>query len=92
MTLVTLLGVLGNALFIVAALPEAVATIKAGKALGTPLSLIVMVLLGFIAMFWYTYLKLGFDWVLATNYGAQFIVWFILLFYRLFRNKKSVMV
>ncbi len=87
LTSISLLGLLGNGLFVYAAMPEAIRTIKAGKALATPLDLIVTVMLGFIVMYTYTFLKSGWDMIFAINYGIQALIWGILLYYRLFRSK-----
>jgi hypothetical protein len=87
MNFISILGLLGNALFIYAALPEAIRTIRAGKALATPLDLIVTVMLGFIVMYAYTFFKSGWDVIFAINYGVQASIWGILLYYRLFRNR-----
>jgi hypothetical protein len=87
MTLTSILGLVGNALFIYSAAPELYRTIRAGKALGTPMDLILTICLGMITMWIYTFLKNGFDLILALNYGIQAFVWFILLYYRLFRYR-----
>jgi hypothetical protein len=89
MILIHALGLLGNGLFIYAALPEVRRTIRAGKALATPLDLIITVLLGFVVMWIYTFLSRGWDIILAINYGMQFVIWGILLYYRLFRRMKN---
>lgn len=87
MTLTSVIGLLGNILFIYSALPELIRTIKAGKALGSPLDLILTICLGMVTMWCYTYLSRGFDWILVLNYGIQFIIWSGLLYYRLFKYR-----
>lgn len=87
MTLTSVIGLLGNILFIYSALPEVVRTIKAGKALGSPLDLILTICLGMLAMGLYTYLSRGFDLILVLNYGLQFILWSILLYFRIFKYR-----
>jgi hypothetical protein len=87
-TFTNVLGLIGNGLFIYSAAPELYRTVTAGKALGTPLDLILTVALGMIVMGLYTYLS--HDWVLVLNYGLQFLIWGILLYYRLFRNGSPI--
>ncbi len=89
MTITSIIGLVGNLLFVYAAIPEVIRTIKAGKALSTPLDLIVTVLLGFVAMWSYTYLSRGWDLILTLNYCLQFSIWSVLLFYRLTKYQKE---
>jgi hypothetical protein len=84
---IKLLGLIGGSLFAYAAVPQALATVRAGRHLGTPLNIMVPIFLGTVVMYTYLYTSWGFDWVLTVNYVIEAASWAVLLFYRLFRNK-----
>ncbi len=88
MTFLEVFGLLAGALFAYAAVPAAVRTVRAGKHLGTPLDIITAITAGTVTMYIYLLVTYGFNWVLAVNYGVEFVSWAVLLFYRLRRVAK----
>jgi hypothetical protein len=81
------IGLIGGFCFAYAALPASIATCKAGKSIGTPLSLAWLVLLGTIFMYIYLTVSHGLDWVITVNYAAEAITWLIILWYHYFPRK-----
>ena len=76
-----LLGIFGGFCFAYCGVPTAWATVKAGKSLGTPLSVAWMIFLGALTMFTYLYLRYGFNWILTLNYVIEAISWGVVVFY-----------
>lgn len=68
---ISLLGIIGGALFGFAAVPQAIATLKARKGLGTFLSIILSVLGGTLFMYAYLTARNGFDPLLTVIYAVS---------------------
>lgn len=79
-----LLGVLGGVAFGWAAVPAAVATAKARRSIGTPLSVILSITLGTLLMYAYLVIEYGFNWVITVNYSVEFASWAVLLWFHFF--------
>jgi hypothetical protein len=79
--MLSLLGLLGGALFAWAAVPASIATVRAGKSIGVPVGLAWAITLGTVLMFAYLTLRNGLDWVLVVNYGVEFVSWAVILRY-----------
>jgi hypothetical protein len=82
----SILGIVGGILFALAPSIAVYKTIKAKKALGTPVSLSVIVCLGTIVQYVYLVASYGFDTVLFLNYLTGLVLWLTLLYYGAFRN------
>lgn len=86
MSPVNILGLLGGVFFAYAAVPQAVRTIRAGRHLGTPVSIAVAIVAGTILSYSYLRLAHGFDWIITVNYSVEALSWAVLLFYAVFRR------
>lgn len=81
MILIPAMGLVAGALFATSGLPVAVATIRAGKHLGTPVTVICAIFFGAVLMYAYLLATYGFDRILAISYGLEISTWGVLLFY-----------
>ena len=88
--MLSLLGLIGGALFAFAALPAVIRTIKAGKSLGTPVDISLVICLGTVVQYLFLLLSYGFSTVLFCNYLAGFVCWVILLYYGVFKKNVTV--
>ena len=82
--ILTVLGVLGGFAFAFAAVPQAVATWRAGKSLGTPPSIAWAIFVGCICLYAYLTGTHGFDLLLTLVYGVETISWATLLWFNYF--------
>ena len=85
--MIKLLGLLAGFCFAYCGCPAAYATAKAGKSIGTPVSIAWMIFLGAILMYAYMFLSYGFDLILAINYIVEAISWGIIVLYHYFPRK-----
>lgn len=76
-----LLGLLGGMCFAYAGVPSALATFKAGKSIGIPISTALLIFSGTILLYAYLYLSYGFDWILTLNYSIEAISWGVIVRY-----------
>ena len=84
-----LIGLLGGICFAYAGVPSAYLTVKAGKSIGVPINMAILIFMGTILLYCYLYLKFGFDWVLTLNYSVEAISWAVIIKYHYFPvNKK----
>ena len=67
--------------------PAAYKTIRAGKSLGTPISIAWMIFLGSIFMYSYLTLTYGFDIIITLNYSIEAVSWGILVLYHYLTKK-----
>lgn len=74
-TLTYVLGLLGGACFAYCGVPTAVQTYRAGKSVGTPVSVAWMISLGSLFMYSYLFRSYGFDLVLTINYAVELASW-----------------
>ncbi len=79
--MLSLIGLIGGFFFAYAAVPQTIKTIKAGKHLGTPVSIATAIILGTIFMYVYLYQTYGFNWVITINYIVELVSWVILWCY-----------
>ena len=79
--MISLLGIVAGAFFAYAAVPQALRTIKAGKHLGTPIDLAIVIFLGTILMAAYLFFSYGFNLILAVNYTVEAWSWGVLIWY-----------
>ena len=84
MNIIPLLGILGALAFCFAAIPTAFATVRAGRSIGTPLSVITAILFGNILMYAYLFLQYGFNPILTFSYGIELLSWGVLLKFHIF--------
>jgi len=82
-----LLGLVGGFFFAACGVPAAFATVRAGRSVGTPISVASMILAGAICMYLYLLLTYGFDWVLAINYAVETASWGTIVAYHYFPRK-----
>jgi hypothetical protein len=81
MLLIKLLGIIGGFCFAYCGVPAAYHTIKAGKSIGTPISIAWMITIGAIAMYLYLLCTYGFDTILTINYSVETLSWAIIVVY-----------
>jgi hypothetical protein len=84
--MLSFLCILGGLLFAYAAIPQTIKTIRAGKSLGTPNDISIVVLSGTVIMYTYLTAAHGFDIFLTINYVIEALSWGILLFYGVFKK------
>lgn len=85
-TIIGLLGVIGGFCFAYCGVPAAFATLKAGRSIGTPVSIAWMIFTGSMFMYSYLLLRYGFDLILAINYAIEIFSWGILVVYHYRRD------
>jgi uncharacterized protein with PQ loop repeat len=83
--MLSLLGILGGILFLIAPLPAAIRAIKAKKT-DMPVDVSLVVCLGTVTQYVYLLLSYGFSTVLFANYLVGFVCWAILLFFGVFKK------
>jgi len=76
-----LLGIIGTLLLVSSGIPTAYRTYKAGKSIGTPISIAWMVVLGLKFMFAYLYFQYGFNLLIAGSYLIQILSWEVIIYY-----------
>ena len=84
---VKMVGIIGGCLFAYCGVPTAYMTIKAGKSIGTPVTIAWSIAVGALCMYSYLYLTYGFDLLLAINYSIEFGSWAAIVFYH-YRGSK----
>lgn len=84
-----LLGILGGIFFAYCGVPASYATVKAGKSIGTPVSIAWMICLGAILMYLYLYRSYGFDLILTVNYLVEAGSWGTIVYYHYFGKKNG---
>lgn len=82
--MIRLLGIIGGLCFAYCGVPTALKTWRAGKSIGTPISVAWMIFLGAVAMYAYLTASYGFDWLLTVNYGVEAFSWLIVVWYHYF--------
>lgn len=87
MSIVEIFGIIGGFCFAYCGVPAAWATWKAGKSIGTPISVASMILVGAITMYIYLLLSYGFNLLLAINYGIEAVSWAVVVYYHFFPRK-----
>jgi hypothetical protein len=76
-----LFGLIGGLCFAYCGVPAAYKTVKAGKSIGTPISIAWMITIGAVAMYSYLLLTYGFDTLLAINYFVEAASWGTIVWY-----------
>jgi hypothetical protein len=84
LTVVSALAILGGACFAYCGVPAAIATVRAGKSVGTPISVAWAIFVGAIAMYGYLFLSYGFDLLIAINYVVEALSWGLIVSYHYF--------
>lgn len=79
-----LLGILGGLCFAYCGVPAAYATYKAGKSIGTPITVALLITIGTVLMYAYLTASYGFDPILTFNYFVEFVSWAIVSYYHYF--------
>lgn len=79
-----LLGFIGGVCFAACGVPAALATFKAKKSIGTPISVALYIFSGAIAMYFYLLLTYGFDLLLTANYLVEAGSWGLIAYYHFF--------
>ena len=77
----TICGLIGNALFAIAALPTAFATWKKGASVGTPVSLAWQIFIACLTFYTYLLGTHGFDLIVATNAVVETSSWGTILWF-----------
>lgn len=73
--MMSVIGLVGGLAFAFAAVPAAVATVKAGRSLGTPISIAWAILIGCVCLYAYLTSAHGFDLILSATYGVETASW-----------------
>jgi len=81
MNLLSIIGLLGGFCFAYCGVPAAWATIRAGKSIGTPVTIAWMIAAGTILMYTYLFTLYGFNPVLTVNYAVEGLSWTIIVWY-----------
>lgn len=81
--MIAILGIIGGAAFALAALPQALLTVKTGVDSPTPSSVITAILVGVACMYIYLLVTTGFDWIIFINYLVEGSTWLVLAGYRI---------
>jgi hypothetical protein len=75
------LGVMGGTAFAFAAVPAAIATFRAGKSIGTPMTIAWAIFIGCILLYTYLTGTHGFDWIISGTYGVETASWATILWF-----------
>ena len=78
---VKLLGLSGGSCFAYCGIPAAIATIRAKKSIGTPVSIAWGIVAGVVLTYSYILLAFHFDWVITINDLIEFSAWATIIFY-----------
>lgn len=81
MSPISFIGLLAGFCFAYCGVPAAWATIKAGRSIGTPVSIAWMIVLGTISMYTYLTVLHGFDPILTLNYSVEGLSWGTIVWY-----------
>lgn len=81
-------GLIGGLFFAFAAVPTALATIKAGRSVGTPASIAWQITCGCILLYCYLTAKNGFDPILTLTYGVETASWVSILWFHYFPKSR----
>jgi uncharacterized protein with PQ loop repeat len=84
------LGIISGLLFALAALPQAIKSIKHRKHLGTPVGISFVVLAGNITSYLYLLLMYGFNLLLFFNYTFSTLCWSVLFYYGVRKNNERI--
>lgn len=87
MSPVALLGAIGGIAFACCGVPVAWATLRAGKSVGTPVSIALFCILGSLATYAYLLLTYGFNPLLTANYSVEFATWAVVAWYHFFPRR-----
>ena len=79
-----ILGIIGSACFAACGVPAALATYKAKKSIGTPISVALLIFFGSLAMYGYLLGTYGFDLLLTINYIIEALSWGLISYYHYF--------
>lgn len=90
MTIALLFGLIGGTCFAWCGVPVALATWRAGKSVGTPVSVALLILTGGLSMFAYLLLSYGLDWLLAGNYLVEVASWAVVAWYHFLPRRRTV--
>jgi hypothetical protein len=77
----TILGLLGGFCFAYCGVPAAYRTARAGRSVGTPVSVAWMILVGAVAMYSYLTALHGFDPILTVNYAVEAVSWGVVVWF-----------
>lgn len=75
MTAIQLIGLLGGFCFAYCGVPAAYHTARAGRSIGTPVSVAWMIFAGAVLMYTYLTVLHGFDAILTVNYTVEAASW-----------------
>jgi len=81
MTLLQIIGFSGGGAFAFAAVPAAIATIRAGQSIGTPISAAWAIFLGCVLLYTYLTGLHGFDLILTATYGIETASWATIIWF-----------
>ena len=79
--MIALIGLLGGACFAYCGVPAAWATWRAGRSVGTPVSVAWMIATGGVLMYAYLTILHGFDGVLTLNYSVEVASWLVVVWF-----------
>lgn len=79
--MIKLLGILGGLCFSYCGIPTAYLTHRAGKSIGTPVSVAWMIFLGALFMYGYLLGSYGFDLILTANYLIEAASWGLIVYF-----------
>ena len=87
MSLLQIVGLTGGFCFAYCGVPAAWATWRAGRSIGTPVSVAWMITAGGVLMYTYLTALHGFDPVLAINYSVETLSWATIVKYHYFPRR-----
>jgi hypothetical protein len=76
-----IIGIIGGAAFAFAAVPAAITTIKAGKTIGTPITIAWAIFTGCILLYTYLTGSHGFDLIVTGTYGIETASWATIIWF-----------
>jgi hypothetical protein len=79
-----IIGLLGGFCFAYAGVPAAIATIRKGASIGTPVLIAWAIFIGTLLMYTYLFGKFGLDWIVSINYFIEAVSWGVILKYHYF--------
>lgn len=81
MGIIEIIGLLGGICFAICGVPVAYQTYKAGRSVGTPMTIAWFILAGTALMYTYLLATYGFDWIIAFSYWTEFLSWALIVWY-----------
>lgn len=85
----TALGIIGGICFAWCGVPAAWSTFKAGRSIGTPVTVAWLILVGAVAMYLYLLATYGLNWLLTVNYSVEAASWAVVVWFHYLPRKRT---